>query len=114
LSTIKQEQSAMMMIHLLIAAAAVKNSTFGLLVYKGRNQANQVALKYCPIGSWSHCHLDGEALLWDLDRQTNIAAVSLNRGGPGLAVKRMYSDSIVKDTSDIRPLIMSVRYPPQA
>jgi WD40 repeat protein len=49
------------------------------------------------------CHLDGEALLWDLGRQTNIATVSLNRGGPGLAVKRMDSTrQILYQTRDPR------------
>jgi hypothetical protein len=53
------------------------------------------------------CHRDGEALLWDLSRQTNVAqVVSSHRGGPGLTVKRTSEPGkIIVHTRDPRGVV---------
>lgn len=47
------------------------------------------------------CHHNGEALLWDLSRQTNVAKIAGERGGPGLTVRRIDdSNQIMFQTRD--------------
>ncbi|VEU33355.1 unnamed protein product [Pseudo-nitzschia multistriata] len=52
------------------------------------------------------CHQDGEALLWDLNRQKNVARIAAPRGGSGLCVRRTDDPSqIMVQTRDPKGIV---------